>query len=67
LPRPTSDDDLAQIEVFPGGIGLRWDTLDVDLSVTGLVSAVFGTRRWMREMESEVVDRDTSARSNAAG
>jgi hypothetical protein len=57
---------LAQIEVFPGGIGLRWDTLDVDLSVTGLVSGVFGTRRWMRKIESEMADRDTSARPTAA-
>lgn len=65
--RGASADDLAQIEVFPGGIGLRWDTLDVDLSVTGLVSSVFGTRRWMRQIESEMADPDASARSNAAG
>ena len=65
--RGASADDLAQIQVFPGGIGLRWDTLDVDLSVTGLVSGVFGTRRWMRQIESEMSDRDTQARSGVAG
>jgi hypothetical protein len=65
--RGASDEHLAQMEVFPGGIGLRWDTLDVDLSVTGLVSGVFGTRRWMRQIESEMAGRDTPARPNAAG
>jgi hypothetical protein len=65
--RGASAEDLALIEVFPGGIGLRWDTLDVDLSVTGLVSGVFGTRRWMREVECEMADRDTPAQPNDAG
>jgi hypothetical protein len=66
--RGASGEDLAQIEVFPGGIGLRWDSLDVDLSVTGLVSGVFGTRRWMRQIESEMMaDRHTSPLPNTAG
>lgn len=58
--RGASADDLAHIEVFPGGIGLRWDSLDVDLSVTGLVSGVFGTRAWMRQLESEMAAEDTA-------
>ena len=40
-------EDLAQIEVTPTGSGIRWETLDVDLSVPGLVAGVFGTRTWM--------------------
>jgi hypothetical protein len=59
--RGASAEDLAQIEVFPGGIGLRWDTLDVDLSVTGLVFGVFGTRAWMRQLESEMAGDDSAA------
>jgi hypothetical protein len=58
--RGASAEDLAQIQVFPGGIGLRWATLDVDLSVTGLVSGVFGTRAWMRQIESQMADQDTA-------
>lgn len=63
--RGASAEDLAQITVFPGGIGLRWDSLDVDLSVTGLVSSVFGTRAWMRQIESDMGDEETAARSTA--
>ena len=42
--------DLAAVEVTPAGAGLHWESLDVDLSVFGLVVGVFGTRHWMREM-----------------
>lgn len=34
--------ELDAVEVYPGGIGLRWDALDVDLSVPGLIEATFG-------------------------
>ena len=34
-------------------MGLRWDALDVDLSVAGLASGVFGGEAWMRELEME--------------
>lgn len=61
--RGASAEDLAQIQVFPGGIGLRWATLDVDLSVTGLVSGVFGTRAWMRQLESEMASDDSLGQS----
>jgi hypothetical protein len=42
--------DLAQIEVMPGGSGFRWEALDADLSVDGLVAGIFGSEIWMREM-----------------
>lgn len=34
--------------VSPGGQGLRWERLDVDLGVAGLLAGSFGSRRWMR-------------------
>ena len=43
-------DDLADIEVTPGGEGLHFEALDVDLSVPGLVSGVFGTKAWMKDI-----------------
>lgn len=46
-------DQLAEVEVYPGGVGLRWEALDVDLSVAGLVSGVFGGRKWMAELAKE--------------
>lgn len=39
--------DLAAVEVSPAGLGLYWPTLDVDLSVAGLLAGVFGSPSWM--------------------
>lgn len=65
--RGVSADVLAQVEIYPYGLGLRWDALDVDFSIPGLVAGRFGNKAWMREIESEIADRNASARSNAAG
>jgi hypothetical protein len=48
---------LAQVEIFPGGRALRWDALDVDFSVPGLVAGRFGGKAWMRQLESEMADK----------
>jgi hypothetical protein len=45
-----SDEQLAQVEVAPGGIGLHWECLDADLLVSALLHGIFGTRRWMQEV-----------------
>jgi len=45
-----SDDALAQVEVTPAGTGLRWEALDVDVSVPFLLRGVYGTRQWMAAM-----------------
>jgi predicted XRE-type DNA-binding protein len=42
--------DASRIMIVDKGSGLRWPTLDVDLTVTGLVSGVFGTKTWMSEL-----------------
>ena len=41
---------LAAVEVSPGGGGLRWETLDVDLSVPGLLLAALGRAEQRREL-----------------
>jgi hypothetical protein len=40
-------EELAQVRLGPRGASLHWDTLDVDLSISGLLMGVFGTRSWM--------------------
>ena len=45
--RGASATDLAEVEVLGVGFGLHWETLDVDLTVPGLLNGVFGTRAWM--------------------
>jgi hypothetical protein len=39
--REAAPADLARIEVYPAGIALRWPTLDVDISVPGLLRELF--------------------------
>jgi hypothetical protein len=38
------DDALAAITVSPGGYGLRWEALDVDLSVPGLLAGHYSAQ-----------------------
>ncbi|WP_420130630.1 DUF2442 domain-containing protein [Longimicrobium sp.] len=60
-------DDLALVEVYPGGEGLRWDRLDVDLSVPGLLAGVFGGGGWMgREMGKKGGSARTQSKAAAA-
>ena len=37
---------LADVEVDPGGEGLHWETLDVDVSLPGLLFHALGLRHW---------------------
>lgn len=43
-------EQLAAVEVMPGGFGLRWEELDADLAVPSLVAGIFGSKRWMAEL-----------------
>jgi hypothetical protein len=58
-------DDLALVEVDPGGEGLRWERLDVDLSVPGLLAGVFGGEAWMRQMGRQMGQKGGSARTQS--
>jgi hypothetical protein len=42
--------DLAKVTVTPSGSGLRWPTLDADLSLPALLLGLFGTKSWMAEL-----------------
>jgi hypothetical protein len=45
-----SADDLARVEVMPGGLSLHWESLDADLTVEAMMRGVFGTRQWMQAL-----------------
>jgi Protein of unknown function (DUF2442) len=45
--------DLMQVEITPMGDGLHWERLDADFSVVGLLAGVFGTKRWMAELQQQ--------------
>ena len=38
---------LAGVESLGAGSGLHWEEIDVDLSVTGLLAGLFGTKSFM--------------------
>ena len=64
--RGASDQDLAQVEVSPGGIGLHWERLDADLLVSSLLQGIFGTQHWMREIGRVGGQVRSAAKSSAA-
>jgi hypothetical protein len=46
--------DLAAVEISPGGSGLGWRSLDVDISVPDLVMSLFGGTDFQRLMRREL-------------
>lgn len=60
-----SPSQLAKVELTPHGFGLHWESLDVDLSVAGLATGIFGTRTWMSELARQAGSR-TSLRKSAS-
>lgn len=48
-------DDLAAVEVTPFGIGLHWETLDVDLTVPSLLRGIYGTKTWMEQLHQQQI------------
>lgn len=58
--------DLKVIELSPQGTGLYWPRLDVDLSVTGLLSGVFGSLNWTREQAAKAGRAKSEAKAIAA-
>ena len=55
-----TDEDLERIEISPSGTGLHWPSLDVDLSLSGLMRGVFGTESWMRSLRTRSVLKSKS-------
>jgi hypothetical protein len=43
--------DIAQVELGSRGASLHWEKLDLDFSVVGLMSGVFGNKAWMKSLE----------------
>lgn len=58
--------ELSLIEISPLGTGLHWPRLDVDLTVDGLISGVFGSRAWMRGHAARAGSVSSPAKAAAA-
>lgn len=50
--RGASDAALASVELTPGGHGLRWEALDADLGVQGLLEGRLGSAAWMAGLDA---------------
>jgi len=59
-----SPKDLAEVQVTPSGEGLRWPSLDADLSLPNLLAGEFGSKSWMaklnRNVRGEVRNEETA-------
>jgi len=44
--------DLSAVEITPSGTGLHWENLDVDFSMSGLLSGYFGTKAWIEMLQN---------------
>ena len=47
--RGASPDLLAAVEILGDGYALRWEALDADYTVPGLLEGRFGGRKWMEQ------------------
>ena len=63
-----SEDQLAQVEILGAGYGLHWETLDADLSISGLLAGLFGTRAYMAMCAGQATSpaKAAAARTNGA-
>jgi len=49
--RDADPKDIAAVEIGLRGASLHWEKLDQDFTVGGLVRGIFGTKKWMEELE----------------
>ena len=57
---------LAAVEIDPSGGALRWDSLDVDVSVPGLLFSAVGVQERLRHLASLAGRVSTDAKARAA-
>ena len=60
------EEDLAEIEISPAGLGLHWPKLDADVYVPALLHGVFGSKKWMAALLGASGGKSTSAAKTAA-
>jgi hypothetical protein len=48
--RGATQEQLAAVEILGTGEALHWEEIDADLGVPQLVSGMFGSKAWMREL-----------------
>ncbi len=62
-----TDDKIAEVELLGNGYGLDWETLDVDLTVPGIVMGIFGTAKWMPKIAGQTKSEKKAAAARTTG
>ena len=62
-----SPEQLAEVEVLGSGYGLHWESLDVDLSIPGLMAGLFGTKTYMARHAGKATSPAKAAAARANG
>ncbi len=50
--------DLENLHLSHYGCSIYWETLDVDLDISGIVSGILGTQAWMSQLGKKGLDRN---------
>jgi hypothetical protein len=50
------DDEIADVDIKVHGLYLSWNALDEDLTVAHLISGVFGTQKWMNNLQEHLAE-----------
>ncbi len=64
--RGARDEDLADFSLMPRGFDLHWHKLDAQFTVDGLFKGLFGTRKWMAELNQPSRKLTTAAAKQPA-
>jgi hypothetical protein len=62
-----SPDQLADVEILGRGYGLHWESMDVDLSIPGLMAGIFGTKSYMARHAGRTTSPAKAAAARANG
>jgi hypothetical protein len=62
-----SDEQIAAFEILGEGYGLHWESLDVDLSIPGLLAGLFGARSYMARHAGQARSPAKAAAARANG
>lgn len=64
--RRAAERDVRAVEILGRGDGLHWESLDLDLSVPGLLSSVFAGPEWLSELGRIGGSSSSAAKAAAA-
>ncbi len=58
--------DLEKLHLSHYGRSIHWETLDVDLDISGIVSGILGTKRWMSQLGKKGGEKTSLTKAAAA-